>query len=341
MNRLDTITIAFPLCWITVKTEDYVHYFTPSTYTHKKTGEVVEKWRLDASEVRKVLGLASLEIEDGLKVTLRFSAKSLGADYCNGITANNIETAIRSALPKWIECEDISRVVIASEVHLVDVAVNVPILGTTVETVLSQLATVPQNPRYKRDTLGRGRVETVEFKTRIKSDPLHPKFKVYNKAKEMSRPSQRAYSEILNASSFANVLRLEASYMHHSDIRSAFGIAKGKKSIMLEDVLHSRKPVVMNAFDHILPQSETLSVMKTEQKLADQKNRVFYTDLFERSNWEWRIAEHQLRAYYAKGTNPHRQIREGRRWYDLLVQERGLTNTPHIEQLRAYLRSLD
>lgn len=339
MNRFDTITIVFPLDCITVKTEDYSH-FTPSTYTRKKTGEVVEKWRLDASEVRKVLGLASLEIDDGLKVTLRFSAKSLGADYCNGITANNIETAIRSALPTWIECHDIARVVAESEVHLLDVAVNVPIVGATVETVLSQLATAPQNPRYKRDTIGRGRVETVEFKTRIKSDPVHPKIKVYNKGREMSRPSQRAYSEVLNASSFANVLRLEASYMHHSDIRSAFGIAKGK-AIMLEDVLHSRKPVVMNAFEHILPQSETLSVMKTEQKLADQKNRVFYTDLFDRSNWEWRIAEHQLRAYYAKGTNPHRQIREARRWYDLLVEERGLTNTPHIEQLRAYLRSLD
>ena len=87
MNRLDTITIVFPLDCITVKTEDYVHYFTPSTYTLKKTGEVVEKWRLDASEVRKVLGLASLDIDDGMKVTLRFSAKSLGADYCNGITA--------------------------------------------------------------------------------------------------------------------------------------------------------------------------------------------------------------------------------------------------------------
>lgn len=336
MNRFDTLKIEFH--------EDHLEFapqqmerFSRTEKTDRTTGVTKTFDVLIRDEVKEVLGLVSLELEHTGKTTLEFSAKTLGTDYADGITANNIERAVLSALPKWVRCPDVGFLLSEATVRRADVTENIP-TRVGVERTLTELAKWEQNVRYRTQTEGRGRVGTVYWRPRFVKRKTH-ELKAYDKLTEMTRSKQRGYATVLQPERFRDKVRVEYVMTAFQDMRDAFGLGKGAVT-RLSSVLESKEPVLANAYDRILTTNQKEQQTMTERTLKDCKDRLFYRALFVETDWEWRIAEHQLRSYYSRTSNPYREIKKARRWYDTLKGEQGLVVSSEVERLRSYLHSL-
>lgn len=334
MNAFDTLKLAFPSELLSVHRK-HNDQFLHSERTSPDTGVVVTRYTLKPEVIRTRLGLGELSYDSRGGALLVLSAKSLLGSYADGITNNNIESAIRSALPTWVEC-DTSELVERADVFRADVTENVP-TSLGVETTLSELAQWEHDTqRFHRKTWGRKRVGTVEWGSMLKSD--NTRMIAYDKQAELSKRSQLAYAPILKPERFDGMVRIELNLRSHKAVRTAFGLGKGVPR--LTEILASSERALAKGYDTILPHRQrAVSAMRESHSMAEARDRVFFQTLFEESNWEWRIAEHRLRAFYGKRSNPTRILRKARTWYELLDGERGHVALGEVERIRTYLHS--
>jgi hypothetical protein len=225
-----------------------------------------------------------------------------------------------------------------SDILKCDVTENVP-TSVGVETTLSELAQWEHDSsRYYRRTHGRKRIGTVEWNTILKS---HGKTRLsaYDKSKELAKGKGRGYGQLLRPERFVDKVRVELNLRHFQQIRDAFQLAKGVPR--LSEVLDSKENVLSKYYNRVLPikNERAVSAMKRERKMSEARDRVFFQTLFDESGWEWRIAEHRLRAFYAEGSNPTRFIRKARTWYDRLEGERGTVTLGEVDRVRSWLAS--
>jgi hypothetical protein len=223
-----------------------------------------------------------------------------------------------------------------SDVAKCDVTENVP-TTVGVETTLSELAQWEHDSsRFFRVTHGRKRVGTVEWRTFLKTD--NTRMIAYDKCKELSKGKGRLYGHLLNPERFVDKVRIELNLRKHKAVRDAFRLGKGVPR--LTELLESKERVLADGYERILPSNvRVASAMKRERKMSEARDRVFFQTLFDESGWEWRIAEHRLRAFYAEGSNPTRFIRKARTWYDRLEAERGTVTLGEVDRVRAWLAS--
>jgi hypothetical protein len=160
----------------------------------------------------------------------------------------------------------------------------------------------------------------------------------YDKCKELSKGKGRLYGHLLNPERFVDKVRIELNLRKHKAVRDAFRLGKGVPR--LTELLESKERVLADGYQRILPSNvRVASAMKRERKMSEARDRVFFQTLFDESGWEWRIAEHRLRAFYAEGSNPTRFIRKARTWYDRLEAERGTVTLGEVDRVRAWLAS--
>lgn len=333
MNRFDTLKIEFHADQLEFAPQQ-MERFSRTESINRNTGVAKITNRLVRDEVREILGLAGLEITDTKQATLEFSAKTLGSDYADGITANNIDRAILSALPKWVQCQDVEFLLSEATVRRADVTENIP-TRIGVERTLTELAKWEHDKRYNSKTYGRGRIGTVSWKPLYKGKH---ELKAYDKLTEMTRSKQSLYASILRPERFRDKVRVEYQMAGREDMRKVFGLGKGV--ITLSSLLASTEPALANAYDGILSKRETERQTMRDTTIKDCKDRLFYHALFIETDWNWRLAEHQLRSYYSRTSNPYREITKARRWYDTLKVEQGRVVSSEVERVRSYLHSL-
>ena len=310
MNSYDTLKIAFPVHLLGMTDRERKRSFDTRISDLEKGSS--RKMTLKPSLVKPVLGLSSLEIQDQ-KAVLEISAKSLHRDYYDGITKDNITTALQNTIPEFIEC-DYLEIVERSSVMRCDVVRNVPC--TNVEFTLAELGAYPIEPHTNRAPYLRARIETVSWQsTRI---TRNMRLSAYDKTTEANRKRDRSLWERLDIDRFKDHIRVEANLRKHADIKAMHGMDEVAKGIApyLNEVLLSRHNALGNVMDFFLRPELEPNEPHTYLDGVEGVKEEGYLSIFKRFSWNWDMSRAYILAGYSKKSNPTRMLKQVRQLFN-------------------------
>lgn len=343
MNRYDTLKIGFPAELIgfdSLTSKELIRLFSKNDKEPRNSdGETTVRERsthyaLRLQIAKPIRGLTGIEVitapNRNSKAVIEFSSKSLGKDYFDGITKDNITTALQNLLPLGIEC-NCDKVVEGATVFRCDAVMNIP--TASVERSVLALATHPVHDNMSRDNFTRGRANGIAIVSKTKSGN-GLRLTAYDKPAEIARSRNREslYRE-LGIERFANTIRIEAQYRNLLMIRNGHGLLKGTHPY-LSDILSSSNNSVLYAMDNFYkPTSIADDYSPTPEGRASVIEEG-YLAIFKRCNWDWSLCWAWVLSGYGEGTNPTREKKYVRELFNRMNPNANRQTVTEYQRLR-------
>ena len=220
-----------------------------------------QKYHLKENDIE---GLKAITIDHTKEsVILEFSAKTLGANYLDGITLNNIEkvfTRIEDANIKL----DIPGTIDTAILHKIDITDNLH-LSATVKDYIKALSLCRLNSKYE---VFEYTSQTVIFKKKVKTSRYKERLICYDKYSEITSDNTlrtKGYFGKLVSDS-TNLLRVESNLTSHHAIRKQLNI---EGAPLLTNALQSDQKVNANLLDRILKNNEKILQLPMEKQFND------------------------------------------------------------------------
>jgi hypothetical protein len=343
MNRYDTLKIGFPAELIgfeDLTPRERLRLFATTENDHSsddgetENSERSTRYRLRPQIAKPIRGLNGIEVTTtpnrNSKAVIEFSSKSLGKDYYDGITKDNITTALQSVLPLGVECNCVKAVESAS-VFRCDVVMNIP--TASVERSVLAMGTHPLQDNMKRTNYTRGRANGVDVvSTRESRKGL--RLTAYDKMAEIAR--KRDNEELYRAlgiDRFKGTIRIEAQYRKLHDIRNGLGFSKGAHPY-LTDVLNSPNNALLYAMDNFYkPTSIADDYSPTPEGRASVIEEG-YLAIFKRCNWDWSLCWAWVLSGYSVGANPTREKKYVRELFNRMNPNANTQTVTEYQRLR-------
>lgn len=343
MNRYDTLKIGFPaelLGFEDLTPRERLRLFATTENDHTVSdgetdnGERSTRYKLRSQIAKPIRGLNTIEVTTApnrnSKAVLEFSSKSLGEDYFDGITRDNITTALRNVLPLGIECNCVKAVESAS-VFRVDAVIN--IRTASVERSVLAMGTHPLQDNMKRTNYTRGRANGVDVvSTRESRKGL--RLTAYDKMAEIAR--KRDHEELYQAlriDRFIGTIRIEAQYRKTQAIRDGHGLLKGTHPY-LSDILGSSTNSVLYAMDNFY---KPTSIVDDYSPAPEGRASVIeegYLAIFKRCGWDWSLCWAWVLSGYSVGANPTREKKYVRELFNRMNPNANRQTVTEYQRLR-------
>lgn len=343
MNRYDTLKIGFPadqLGFDTLTPRELIRLFvvTENDPTgddgETESRERTTRFSLRPQIAKPIRGLKGIDITTApnrnSKAVIEFSSKSLGEDYYDGITKENITTALENVLPIGIEC-NYAKVLESASVFRCDGVMN--ITTPSVERSVLALATHPVQDNMSRETYTRGRANGIAIISKSESRK-GLRFSAYDKQAEIMR--KRDHEELYQAlriDRFIGTIRIEAQYRKTQAIRDGHGLLKGTHPY-LSDILSSSNNSVLYAMDNFYKPTSIADDYSPEPEGRASVIEEGYLAIFKRCNWDWSLCWAWVLSGYSVGANPTREKKYVRELFNRMNPNANRQTVTEYQRLR-------